>query len=208
MTKIEKYCELIAEKITLEALRTYAKECYIPIIKPETEVLLDSIVAQNTPRKMLELGTAIGYSAIFFANLIGDAGSVDTVEIDAEMVNIARENIGLFGMKERIHVIFGDAADVLKCLDKEYDMIFVDAAKGQYPEYFEHCMRLLRPGGVLVSDNILFNGRILSGEIAPHKSRTIVNRLRTYIQMISSDTRLETNILNIGDGIGISIRKP
>jgi len=190
----------------LKELEQYAMEHGVPIIQPEVARMLSVIIRIHKPEKVLEVGTAIGYSAITIAGVLGEKGLIDTVEISEEKAILANDNIYRAGLKHRINIIVGDAADVLKCLDKNYDMIFMDAAKGQYPDLLPECLRMLNSGGVLISDNILFKG-LTAKEQVKRKNRTISNRLKQYLSELCNHPDLETSIIPIGDGVSISYKK-
>lgn len=190
----------------LKELEEYAELNYIPIVAPESAALLKILVTIHKPSRILEAGTAIGYSSIIMANTHKEA-VIDTIEIDESMAEMAKENIAKAGLKERIRVLAGDALEVMKCLSTPYDMIFLDAAKGQYIEYFEEALRLLKPGGLLVSDNILYKGLVAQKDPVPHKHRTITVKLREYLNTICHDPRLETSVIPIGDGMAVSVKK-
>ena len=145
---------------------------------------------------MLEVGTAIGYSAIRMAK--SGAEHIDTIEINENAANAAKANVSAMNMSDKINVILGDANEILPTLDGEYDLIFVDAAKAQYGRFFEHCMRMLKNGGVLVSDNILYKGMTATDELVLHRKRTIVKRLRDYVDMLCHHPMLDTDILPLG----------
>lgn len=191
----------------LSQLEKYAEERFIPIVQPETAALLKVIVGIHKPERVLEAGTAIGYSACVIARAMGSSGIVDTIEIDEEMAEAARKNIETMGLGSRIRVLQGDALEVMECLSTPYDLIFLDAAKGQYLEYFEQAMRLLKPGGLLISDNVLYKGLVLHDRKAMHKHRTIAAKLNEYLHVLCHDDRLETAVIPIGDGLAISLKK-
>ncbi len=188
----------------LKELEEYATEPYIPIIQREVAQMLKVFFSYAKPKKILEIGTAIGYSAIFFSSLMGEGGRVVTIERNPEMAEKAKINFARGGIEEKVTLLEGDAAEVLPQLEGTFDMIFLDAAKGQYSKFFPHCMRLLKVEGTLVTDNILYRGIVASEELAPRKHITIARNLRNYIYEISHDKRLETTVLPLGDGVGIS----
>ncbi|GAE87482.1 O-methyltransferase [Acetivibrio straminisolvens] len=191
----------------LAELEVFAKENHVPIVHPEVASLLKVIGLTLKPSRILEVGTAIGYSAILFSTVLSPGGRIDTIDRYELMLERARENIEKAGLKEVINIIEGDALDVLKCLEHKYDMIFLDAAKGQYPEFLPECLRLLRSGGLLISDNILYKGMVATDELVVRRKKTIVKRLRTYLKTICSMDELETSILPVGDGVAISFKK-
>lgn len=190
----------------LNELEQYAAKQHVPIAAPETARLLTVLGRLVKPRRILEVGTAIGYSAIILAGTLEPGGRVDTIERQEEMLLMARENIKKAGLENTISVIAGEAGEVLKCLDKQYDMVFLDAAKGQYPEFLPECLRMLKQGGLLVSDNVLFKGMVASNDLVVRRKKTIVNRMRTYLDMLCNDPDLETSILPVGDGVALTYK--
>ncbi|NLB77936.1 MAG: O-methyltransferase [Clostridiaceae bacterium] len=191
----------------LKELEEYASLHHIPIIQPESATLLKILVKLHKPQRILEAGTAIGYSACILYEAMNKAGIIDTIEIDEEMADLAMKNINSMGFDKCIRVLVGDALEVMECLNSPYDMIFLDAAKGQYNEYLTQALRLLKSGGLLISDNVLYKGLVAQIERVPHKHRTIAVNLREYLQQICSDDRLETTLIPIGDGMAISLKK-
>ncbi len=198
----------------LAAMEASARERHIPIIRPETAALLRFLVALAQPRRILEIGTAIGYSTATMAQCQPQGGCIDTIELDGGRVEEAESNFHKLGLTAGIHVLHGDARDILPCLSTPYDLVFVDAAKGQYPEYLEPCLRLVRPGGILVADNVLFMGLGADdGGIGrdprtiPRKHRTIAVRLQQFLMELRQDKDFETAILPLGDGVTVSCRK-
>jgi predicted O-methyltransferase YrrM len=138
---------------------------------------------------------------------MGTSGTVDTIEIDEDMAEAARKNIEIMDLSKRIRVLQGDALEVMECLDTAYDFIFLDATKGRYIEYFDHAIRLLRPGGLLVSDNVLYKGLVAQNQKVVHKHRTIAVKLKEYLQLLCHDERLNTSIIPIGDGLAVSLKR-
>ena len=191
----------------LAELEQYAAQNHVPIIQPEVAALMKVIGQIKQPSKILEVGTAIGYSAILFSGFLKQDGVIDTIERNEDMIELARKNIKSAGKQNTINVIAGDALDVLACLDKRYDMIFIDAAMGQYNEFFEQCKRMLVPGGLLVSDNVLYKGMIASEELVVRRKRTIVARMRDFLKTLCEDEGFETSIIPIGDGVALSYKK-
>lgn len=191
----------------LKELEGYAAKNHIPIVQPETAALLKVLVSLSKPTRVLEAGTAIGYSSLVIAQEMGASGTIDTIEIDDDMAEAARKNIESMGLSNQIRVLLGDALEVMECLNSKYDFIFLDAAKGQYNEYLNHAMRLLKPGGLLVSDNVLYKGLVAQNQKVMHKHRTIAVKLKEYLHQICHDDRLQTTIIPIGDGLAVSIKK-
>ncbi|NSW92350.1 MAG: O-methyltransferase [Firmicutes bacterium] len=187
-------------------LRKFAALNNIPVIQPETARLLLVLGLIIKPRKILEIGTAIGYSSILLAGTLSPGGVVDTIESYGEMVEMARYNIKRAGCQDKINSIAGDAAEVLRCLDKRYDLILLDAAKGQYLELLPDCIRLLSIRGVLISDNVLYKGMVANDRLIIRRKKTIVKRLREYLKCICNKSDVETCILPVGDGVAVTVK--
>jgi predicted O-methyltransferase YrrM len=191
----------------LKELEEYAAGNHVPIVTPEVARLLVVLGKLVKPARILEVGTAIGYSAILLAGALTQGGRIDTIERQEEMIIKARENIKKAGLENTIGIIAGDAEEVLRCLDKKYDMVFLDAAKGQYPEFLPDCLRMLKKGGLLVSDNVLYKGMIANEQLIVRRKRTIVNRMRSYLETLCEDPSLDTSILSVGDGVALSYKR-
>lgn len=196
--------ENILGKIKEEALKNH-----VPILQDESLALILMVLNLKKPNKILEIGTAVGYSAINFSRYLdGENSKIKTIEIKDNMAEIARANIKDMGLEEKIEVVQADATKYLETLDEEntYDVVFIDAAKGQYLVFLKEAIRLIKNGGVIIADNVLFKGRVLS-DYNEHKHRTATNRLREYLKLIEEDKRLESTLVKIGDGVAISIVK-
>ena len=194
--------EEILSKIKEEALQKH-----VPIIEDEPLELIKVILKLKKPNKILEVGTAVGYSAINFSKyLVGENAKLKTIEIKEEMYNKAIENITAMQLNDKIEVINADATEYMKSIpdDEQYDVVFIDAAKGQYLVFLEEAIRLTRNGGVIIADNMLYRGRTLS-DYNEHKHRTATNRLREYLVTMKEDKRLDSTLIKIGDGLAISI---
>ena len=190
-----------------KVLRDYANEHRVPILRRDAAAFLRTLVSLKKPSRILEVGTAIGYSAILMSKSSPES-HIDTVEIDADSVVLARQNIKKAGAESQIRVIAGDGNEVLAALTKPYDMIFMDAAKGQYIHLYDDAMRLLNKGGLLVCDNCIFYGKVLDKpEDAPHKHRTIVTNLRAFLERMMQDSALDASLLDVGDGMAIACKK-
>ncbi len=177
----------------------------VPIIRDDAALLLEILVSQKKAEKILEFGTAIGYSSILMAKACGSVKRIDTVEISPEAVLEARKNIEKACLTDVIHVIAGDAAEVASCLTGEYDMIFLDSAKSQYNQMYPDLKRLLKKGGLLVCDNVVYYGKVCDEpENSPHKHRTIVSNMRTFLENMCADNEMRSVITDVGDGIAIS----
>lgn len=181
----------------------------VPVIRPESRELLKTQLMIKKPKNVLEIGTAVGYSSIFMTGYLPEDAKITTLELSEERTKEARENIKRFGKETQIEVICKDALMTLKTLpDDTYDFVFVDAAKAQYIYYLPEVMRVLKPEGVILSDNILQEGEVLESHFLVEKrNRTIHDRMREYLRAITSDKRLETSILPVGDGMAISVFK-
>ncbi|MDF2523635.1 MAG: putative O-methyltransferase [Clostridiales bacterium] len=191
----------------LQELEVFANQNHVPIIHPEVARLLKVLGSMQKPHRILEVGTAIGYSSILFSTFLQPGGVIDTIERYDLMIERAQGNIKRAGLEDTIHIIAGDAVEVLKCLDKRYDMVFLDAAKGQYPEFLPECLRMLNKGGLLISDNVLYKGMIANDDLVVRRKKTIVKRMRDYLDSICSNDELETSIIPIGDGVALSYRR-
>ncbi|MCX7711853.1 MAG: O-methyltransferase [Clostridia bacterium] len=188
-------------------LEQFALENHVPIIHPEVGRLLTVLGNMKKPGRILEVGTAIGYSTILMAGFLQPGGRIDTIERYELMVERAKANIKRAGLEDTINIIAGDAFEVLRCLDKKYDLIFLDAAKGQYSEFLPECLRMLNQGGLLISDNVLYKGMVATDELVVRRKKTIVRRMRDYLDSICNHEQLETSIIPIGDGVALSYRK-
>ena len=192
----------------LQRLRKKAEAEGVPIIREETEAFIRAIALLMKPRDILELGTAVGYSSIMLALTDeSHASRIDTVEDWEPRIPLAKANIREAGLADRINLIHGDALAVMRDMKKTYDLVFIDAAKGQYPDYLKEAMRLTRTGSVIIADNILQDGEIMESKfLVERRDRTIHKRIREFLDMVSKDERLETSILPVGDGITFSVR--
>lgn len=181
-------------------------ETYAPIIEPEVAALLTTLIKIHRPKRILELGTAIGYSAIVMARAMGD-GEIITVERYDKMYERAICNIKAAGLSHVIKPVLDEAENALTWLDGGFDMIFLDSAKGQYLEFLPDCMRLLKTGGVLISDDVLYKGEVTDSVDTEKRKATIVKRLRDYLKFISEADFLSTSIIPIGNGVAISYKE-
>ncbi len=189
----------------LAELEAYAEENHVPIVTKDTAWLLRSLMCMQKPKKILEIGTAIGYSAILFAKY-SDA-SIVTLEKDEETALVAKKNIERAGLSDRIQVIVGDAMESIKGIDDKFDFVFLDANKSHYKDYLPDILRNLSDGGVVVSDNILYKGMVANDELVTKRQKTIVKNLREYLNILTNHTELVTSIIPIGDGVALSVRK-
>ena len=191
----------------LAELEKEAVDTYVPIIRKDMQAYLKYLMFTHRPKNILEVGTAIGFSAILMSEYAPDA-HITTIENYDKRIPIARQNFIRFNRQDRIELIEGDALEVLPLLTDSYDFIFMDAAKGQYINYLPDILRLLKPGAILVSDNVLQDGDIVESKYAVvRRDRTIHTRMREYLYELKHNENLVTVILPVGDGITVSYRK-
>lgn len=192
----------------LHSMEEYARENHIPIAEPETASFLSVMTSIINPKSILEIGTAIGYSSIIMARA-GKSANILSLEYNSDIIPVARENIHLAGLDDRITVCEADAKDYLSFLsdDESFDMIFLDGPKGHYYYMLDDCIRLLKKGGVLISDNVLYKGMTADDEHIIKRKETIVSRLRDYITALTNAPELKTSLLPLGDGVTISVKK-
>ena len=190
-------------EIKLKEVKEKALENHIPIIMDDTLEKIKEILESEKPKRILEIGTAVGYSATMFAKYTDNDCIIDTIEIDEERAKEANENIKEIGVADRINIMVGNAVDILPTITKKYDIVFIDAAKGKYPVFLENAIRLIKNNGIILADNILYKGYVMS-DYNKHKQRTAVRHLREYIQEIRGNEKLESEILEIGDGLAVT----
>ena len=184
------------EEPLLERIEAEALAARVPIIRKETQSFLKTLLVMHKPRKVLEIGTAVGFSALLMSAYLPEGGHITTIENYEKRIPIARENFRQAGKEGEISLIQGDALAVMKELTEAYDFIFMDAAKGQYIHYLPEAVRLLAPGGVLVSDNVLQGGDVLESRFAvERRDRTIHSRMREYLYELKHHDQLQTSIL-------------
>lgn len=206
---IEKYIRSILPKNNsyLTIMEDYALENHVPIIEPEVGQLLKVLLKSQKPKKILEVGTAIGYSALVMAEATDEKCEITTIERRADMVELALENINNTPYKNRIKILEGDAIDILPNLEEKYDFIFLDAAKGQYLEFFNYCIKYLKPGGMILSDNVLFKGMVASDALVIRRKKTIVKRLRTFLEYINNLEGYTSCVMPLGDGVALTYKE-
>ena len=207
-TFVKSYIKEDSEK--LEEIYSSAVEREVPVIREDTRDYLRLLLNQVKPVKVLEIGTAVGYSALFMAEVLDNIGEyhIDTIELDDVRAEEAQGHITELGKEDKIHLYRGDAAEVLKTLTEKYDFIFIDAAKAQYMNYLQTVMKLVHADSVIVTDNVLESGLVLESHFLVEKrDRTIHDKLREYLYTLKNDERLETAILSIGDGVAVSVVK-
>ncbi|MBR1884581.1 MAG: O-methyltransferase [Clostridia bacterium] len=193
----------------LEELKKEAMQNFVPILRDNTMKLIEERLELLRPKKILEVGTAVGYSAITFSKYLDEGGKIDTIERNDKRYEKALENISKFNLQNAINVIFGDAKEEMKKLpdSSNYDVIFIDAAKGQYIAFLEEAKRLVKNGGLIIADNVLFRGLVLS-DYNEHKNRTAVNRLREFLKIIKEEKCFDSEVIDIDDGVAfITVNK-
>lgn len=179
-------------KVKIKAL-----EEHIPIIMDDTLEVIREILEKESPKRILEIGTAVGYSASMFAKYATSA-VIDTIELSEERYNEAKVNVEKIGVADRINLYLGNAVEILPTLNFEYDIVFIDANKGKYPVFLQEGIRLVRPEGIIIADNVLYKGYVMS-DYNKHKQRTAVRHLREYIKEVMENEILESQILEVGD---------
>ena len=190
----------------IKDMEKYAKENSVPIIHKEVSELLRVILNIHKPKRILEVGCAIGYSSIFFSSVLKNDVEIITTERNPVMLKEAEKNIEKAGLSDKINILVADAQETLKDVDGKFDMIFIDAAKGQYKMFFDLVIDKLNVNGIVVSDNILYKGMIADDGLVVRRKRTIVKRMRDYLDYLCQAEYLDTSIIPIGDGVAISYK--
>lgn len=192
----------------LNEIEKEAKADLVPVIRREMQSFLKVLLAIHRPLRVLEVGTAVGFSALLFCEYGPENMQVTSIEKYEKRIPIARENFRRAGRENQITLLEGDAADILKELQESYDLIFMDAAKGQYIHFLDDVLRLMKPGSVLVSDNVLQGGDIIESHYAvERRNRTIYKRMREYLYELKHNDKLLTSVIPLGDGVTVSVRK-
>ena len=197
----------VPESAVIEAIEQEALRDRVPIIRKEMQSFLKVLLMIKRPMRILEVGAAVGFSSILMSEYMPEGGHITTIENYDKRIPIARANFKWAGKEEQIDLIEGDALEVMHGLEGPYDLIFVDAAKGQYIHYLPEVMRLLGTDGVLVSDNVLQEGDIIESRFAvERRNRTIHSRMREYLYELKHHDQLQTSIIPLGDGVALSVK--
>jgi len=190
----------------IKKLLAYAHEYHVPIVQPEVADFLEIFTRSHKAESVLEIGTAIGYSASIFAKGMAGKGKVVSIELKEELHQLAKENVSQMGVDTEFDFRLGDGREVLDELDEKFDIIFIDAAKGHYQKFFDKCFNMLNKGGVIISDNVLYKGMTAHDDYVIRRKITIVKRMRTYLKFISEHPKLKTTVLPFGDGVALSYK--
>ncbi len=192
----------------LEIIEQEAREAHVPIIRREMQSFLKVLLMLKKPMRILEVGTAVGFSALLMSDYAPEGCRITTIENYEKRIPIARENFRRAGRESQIELIEGDASEVLKTLEGSYDFVFMDAAKGQYIHYLPSVLRLLAEGGCLVSDNVMQDGDVIESRFAvERRNRTIHARMREYLYELKHNEELVTSIIPLGDGVAVSVKQ-
>ncbi len=191
----------------LEKFRIYCEERNLPIIHKEVGQFIKLVINQLNAKNIIEIGTNVGYSSIFMVNAMMNEGKVTTMERSEKFYKEALKNISDFGLADNIKVYYGDAVDMLDEVEGSFDMAFIDAAKSYYRVFFDKCLKMMKPGGIILSDNVLYQGMIATDELVVRRKKTLVRNLRNYLEYISHDERFVTSVLPLGDGLAVTLIK-
>lgn len=186
-------------------METFAKKNNVPILSRDSAILIELLIRIHKPVRVLEIGTAIAYTAIRIAKCAGRKCSVYTIEFSKDNAKLAKQNIKKAKLSKKIKLLFGDALEIMPKLDKKYDFIFLDADKEDYLELFQHSLKLLKKGGVIFVDNLLWHGYAAASEV-PEKYTASTNYIRDFNKLFTNNKKLQTTILPVGDGIGLGIK--
>jgi predicted O-methyltransferase YrrM len=191
----------------LKEIEDFARENRVPVVQKETGVFLEFMTSMKKPKRILELGTAIGFSSILMYQSSGTEPEIVTIERDKKMIELANANLEKFNLSHKIKIEEGDCLEVLEKLNEPFDLIFMDAGKGHYNHFLPHCLRLLNKDGIIIADNVLFRGMVASQELVQRRKITIVKRMRTYLELVTQDKDLITSVIPMGDGIAVTKRR-
>lgn len=195
------------ENEKLEAFRKECEERGLPIIHKEVGQHIKLVIEQLNAKKIIEVGANVGYSSIFMSHIMNNEGKVVTMERSEKFYQEALDNIKNFGLEKNIDVHFGDATEILDGIEGTFDLAFIDAAKSYYKTFFDKCCKKMKPGGIILSDNVLYQGMIATDELVVRRKKTLVRNLRNYLEYISHDDRYITSVLPLGDGLAVTLIK-
>ncbi len=206
---VEEYIRSLLPESSKEfkQIENYAKLNHIPIVQPEVGQLIRVLLKISKAKNILEIGTAIGYSALIMAEGTDFDAKITTIERRSDMVEMAKKNINNTEYKEKIKIIQGDAKEILSDMEGEYDFIFLDAAKGHYLDFFKRSTGILKKDGIILSDNVLYKGMIANDKLVIRRKKTIVKRMRNYLKYLSQLENYDTSIIPIGDGVALTYKK-
>lgn len=193
-----------------EKLQKFREECEsreLPIIHKEVGQFIKLTINQLKARKIIEIGTNVGYSSIFMSYIMNLEGKVVTIERSEKFYQEALKNVESFGLEKNIDIQFGDASEIMDSVEGTFDMAFIDAAKSYYKIFFDKCYQKMKPGGIIISDNVLYQGMIATDELVVRRKKTLVRNLRNYLEYISHDDRYVTSVLPLGDGVAVTLIK-
>ncbi|MFZ5943353.1 MAG: O-methyltransferase [Bacillota bacterium] len=191
----------------LKDMEDMAENNHVSIVEPEVGQLLYLLVSLIKPLNILEVGTAIGYSTLWMARGLEEGSKITTIELLPNRVQLAREHFQKAGVEHKIEVINGDVKDVIYQLQDTYDFIFLDAAKGQYPEFLSLTAKLLKPGGLVVADNVLLNGWVVDMNYPQRRKKTMVHRMRSFLENLKNQSEFIFSIIPLGDGVALIWKK-
>ncbi|MCF8009233.1 MAG: O-methyltransferase [Halanaerobiales bacterium] len=203
----DQFFKLWEEDIKLLEIEKWAKDNHIPIISKEIANILKTLLIVKNPKLILEVGTAIGYSTLWFANYSSEQSEIVTLERDQNRLSKAKKNIEWFNFQDKVNFKYGDAFEIIPYLRREFDFIFIDAAKGQYLNLFKMAEKKLSKDGVIICDNVLYKGLVRNKKDVKHKMRTIVSNMQNFLIYLKDNKYFKTDLFNIGDGLTISSRR-
>ncbi|HLR20463.1 MAG TPA: O-methyltransferase [Tissierellaceae bacterium] len=200
--------ELIPNKDeNIKIIEAYGQRHNIPIIEPEVAQFIKTLLKIHKPKNILEIGTAIGYSSLIMADALNGDCKITSIERREDMLELAKKNIYTSPYKDNINLILGEAEEVIPNIDEKFDFIFIDAAKGQYLKFFNICIDYLDSNGVILSDNVLFKGMVATNKLVVRRNKTIVKRLREFLEYINTIDGYTTSVIPIGDGVALTYKE-
>ena len=195
------------EETSVEQFRQECEDRGLPIIHREVGQLIRLFINMTHAKSIIEIGTNVGYSSVFMVHVMGEGSRVLTFERSPVFYAEALDNIRRFGMEGRIQIKFGDAVELLNMTEGHFDLAFIDAAKSYYRTFFDRCASMMSAGGVIISDNVLYQGMIATDDLVIRRKKTLVRHMRDYLAYISKDKRFETSVLPLGDGVAVTYIK-